>query len=176
MPSVFGKALKVPDMPAESHSPAAESASLRRLEPRDALRAAEIASASPAAAQWQEGSFAKLESSGYRGWVLRLGEWLAGFVVARVAAGETEILNIGVDPGVRRRGYGMRLLGAALEECRREGASRIFLEVRESNAAAIALYERSGFRRTGRRVKYYFDPVEDAVCMALEFAGCDPRA
>ncbi len=62
----------------------------------------------------------------------------------------------------RRKGLGKRLLQALLDAAR-ETKSSVFLEVRESNAAARALYENAGFEQTGRRPSYYTSPLEDAI-------------
>jgi len=88
---------------------------------------------------------------------------LAGYVFCREVAGESEILNIAVDPVRRRGGVGRFLLDAALAWAEGRGARETFLEVRASNAAAIALYEGRGFRAVGRRPDYYQHPAEDAV-------------
>jgi ribosomal-protein-alanine N-acetyltransferase len=88
---------------------------------------------------------------------------LAGYVFCREVAGESELLNLAVDPGLRRGGVGSALLAAAIEWLTTRGAHETFLEVRESNVAAIALYERVGFRAVGRRPDYYQRPVEDAI-------------
>jgi ribosomal-protein-alanine N-acetyltransferase len=73
------------------------------------------------------------------------------------------LMNVAVDPDVRRRGLGTMLLEAMLERAGRDAAYT--LEVRTSNAAAIALYERFGFRQAGTRHRYYADTGEDAVIM-----------
>lgn len=78
-----------------------------------------------------------------------------GFLIARVAAGEAEILSLGVAPPARRRGVGRMLLDAALAAAAAEGAERMFLEVAEDNAAARALYAAAAFRAVGRRPAYY---------------------
>jgi ribosomal-protein-alanine N-acetyltransferase len=88
-----------------------------------------------------------------------------GFVVARCAADEVEILLVAVAAPARRRGAGFALVAAALAEAARRGATTAHLEVRASNAAAIALYERLGFVAVGRRPRYY-DAAEDAVLMS----------
>jgi ribosomal-protein-alanine N-acetyltransferase len=88
---------------------------------------------------------------------------IVGYVFCREVAGESEILNIAVDPAGRRAGVGRVLLDAALTWAEGRGARETFLEVRASNAAAIALYERTGFRAVGRRPGYYQHPAEDAV-------------
>jgi ribosomal-protein-alanine N-acetyltransferase len=90
-------------------------------------------------------------------------ERVRGYVFCREVAGEAELLNIAVDPGLRRSGLGRELLAGAVAWAEARGAGEMFLEVRASNAGAIALYERYGFRAVGRRSDYYQHPVEDAV-------------
>jgi [ribosomal protein S18]-alanine N-acetyltransferase len=85
-----------------------------------------------------------------------------GFLASRqIAPGEREILFIAVDPAHRRRGIAKGLLKNELDGSR--GAW--FLEVRESNLAAIRLYETLGFQVAGRREEYYSDPPESAIVM-----------
>ncbi len=91
---------------------------------------------------------------------------VVGYVLGRVAAPEGEIVNLAVDPAHRRRGVGRRLLAHALTALGRAGARVVFLEVRESNRAARALYARVGFREVGRRPSYYRAPAEDALVLA----------
>lgn len=88
---------------------------------------------------------------------------VVGYVFCREVAGESEILNLAVDPAIRRGGVGRVLLTAALEWLAVRGATETFLEVRASNVAAIRLYEGAGFSAVGRRPDYYQRPVEDAV-------------
>lgn len=78
---------------------------------------------------------------------------------------ELHINNLAVLPAWRRRGVGRALLEAVLDEARRLGAMRATLEVRASNQAARALYERAGFRPAGLRRGYYTNPVEDALIL-----------
>ncbi len=92
---------------------------------------------------------------------------MAGFIVSRLVAGELHINNVAVRPEVRKRGVGAKLLAAALSHGRSNGARFAFLEVREGNAAAQGLYRRCGFQVTGRRKRYYNQPVEDALLMSL---------
>jgi [ribosomal protein S18]-alanine N-acetyltransferase len=97
-----------------------------------------------------------------------------GYVVAWFAGGEGEIANLAVDPDARGQGVGSALLDAALEEARRQSASRVFLEVRSSNLRARQLYESRGFTEVGRRRGYYRRPVEDAVILRrIESATVD---
>lgn len=99
------------------------------------------------------------------------GDAVLGFLVARRAADEAEILDLAVASGDRNRGVGRALLTAAIERLRREGARRAFLEVRRSNAAARRLYETCGFRVVGSRPGYYDEPLEDALVLALGLEG-----
>jgi [ribosomal protein S18]-alanine N-acetyltransferase len=92
-----------------------------------------------------------------------------GFVIARPAGVEWEIENIAIAGPARRRGLGTRLLGEFLDLARARGAEAVFLEVRESNRAARALYEKWSFTENGRRKKYYKDPEEDAILYRLGF-------
>ena len=92
---------------------------------------------------------------------------VAGFVVLRRMADEGELLQIAVDKAMRRRGIADMLLGAALSYADENALKSVFLEVRKSNAAAIALYEKHGFRPLRLRKEYYSSPVEDAVVMKL---------
>jgi [ribosomal protein S18]-alanine N-acetyltransferase len=91
------------------------------------------------------------------------GTELVGFLVARHLAPEWELENIVVTPTARRNRLGTRLLEALFATARQANGSAVFLEVRESNAAARSLYEGAGFEQTGRRKAYYTDPAEDAV-------------
>ena len=83
---------------------------------------------------------------------------------------EVEIYNIAVRASFRRRGLGKRLLSHALRAACRHGIERALLEVRPSNAAALALYASSGFAVCGSRKNYYKDSGEDALILACELA------
>lgn len=96
----------------------------------------------------------------------RAGE-VIGYLVLWFAADEAELGDLAVLPEERRRGYGRWLLGHAIEEARRRGARRLFLEVRESNRAARRMYETAGFTVAGVRADYYTEPREDAVLMTV---------
>lgn len=88
-----------------------------------------------------------------------------GFAGAQLVLEEAHITTLAVDPACRRRGVGSSLLKRLLERLEGEGASRITLEVRAGNQAALQLYERAGFTRISRRAAYYQDTGEDAVVM-----------
>lgn len=90
---------------------------------------------------------------------------VAGYAIVRVVAGEAELLNVAVHPDRRRGGLGRTLLCHAFGEAARQGAFTMFLEVRPSNAAALALYRSLGFVLVGRRRGYYASPPEDALVL-----------
>ena len=112
-----------------------------------------IQCAVPEASQW--------DSSEYELLVAECEGAIAGFLVWRkTAPDEVEVLNLAVLPHFRRRGMGKALLETL-------PSAAVFLEVRESNAAAIALYGAAGFQQTGIRPAYYSNPVESAVVMQM---------
>jgi ribosomal-protein-alanine N-acetyltransferase len=90
---------------------------------------------------------------------------VGGYIVALDAADEGEILNLAVAPGGRRRGLGRALVDAMLDTLADRGVRHVYLEVRESNAPARALYAALGFAEAGRRKAYYRRPVEDAIVL-----------
>jgi ribosomal-protein-alanine N-acetyltransferase len=93
---------------------------------------------------------------------------IAGYLVARLTAGELHLNNLAVRQSYRRRGVGTALLGRISEAAKRAGAFTAFLEVRAGNSAAKAFYEHSGFVVVGRRRQYYSAPAEDALIMSLQ--------
>lgn len=101
--------------------------------------------------------------------VIEESDVVQGFLVAKEVAGEWEIENIAVSGAARRRGLGTRLLGEFLDQARDKGASAVFLEVRESNVAARALYEKWAFEKSGSRARYYTHPEEDAIMYRVSF-------
>lgn len=92
---------------------------------------------------------------------------LAGFLCSWLVAGELQIQNLATAPACRRQGVAASLLKLVLKRSRAAGMEAAWLEVRAGNVAAIALYERFGFRAVARRAGYYPDG-EDAVVMCLE--------
>lgn len=78
-----------------------------------------------------------------------------GFVMGRVVAGEAELLTIAVEPLAQRQGIGHSLMGKFMAEIRARHADTAFLEVAETNPAALALYAKWGFAEVGRRRGYY---------------------
>ena len=105
-----------------------------------------------------------------RPYAVILGAWLkdrlAGYLILYYVADEGEIVRVGVAEHNRRQGIGRALLNCAEELLKLKGGERLLLDVRESNAAAIALYKKQGFSEDGIRKKFYTDPVEDAILMS----------
>lgn len=92
---------------------------------------------------------------------------LAGYICWWLIAGEVQIQNVATAPAFRRQGVAAHLLEHVLAQCRNSGFDSAWLEVRVSNAPAIALYERYGFTTVGIRPRYYADG-EDALVMCLK--------
>ena len=90
---------------------------------------------------------------------------VVGFIILRHTADEGDLFQLAVDAAYRRRGVADALMDKALEWGWGRGIVVVYLEVRKSNNAAIALYEKHGFKKSGLRKRYYIDPVEDAVVM-----------
>jgi ribosomal-protein-alanine N-acetyltransferase len=143
---------------------------VRRMSESDVSAALLILEESPEAATWSSASL--LESASRRlAWAAELHGRVAGILIGRIAADEFEILNLAVKKECRRQGVATQLLLASLERARTDGARQAYLEVRASNEGGIALYSRMGFRASGRRVKYYSKPLEDAVLLVLHIIG-----
>lgn len=100
---------------------------------------------------------------------------LVGYMCYWLVFDELRLMNLAVEPSMRRRGIASDLIRHMLSVGRESGAVRAVLEVRASNAAARALYERVGFRQVALRRRYYTDPVEDAVLLGMEpLQECSP--
>jgi ribosomal-protein-alanine N-acetyltransferase len=95
-------------------------------------------------------------------------EVLVGFVVYWLVHDELHVLNIATDRTERRRGVARALMDEAAARARQAGAVLATLEVRRSNAAALALYRQLGYRQVGIRPNYYVDEGEDAIVMVLD--------
>ena len=104
---------------------------------------------------WSEDLIRNCLKVGYHALVLREQEYIRAYAFASGAAGESHILNICVDPEHRGQGYAKVLLRQCIATVMVHGAKVMFLEVRESNVGAIALYESMGFVEIGRRDNYY---------------------
>lgn len=117
---------------------------------------------------WTHGIFKDNIESGYNCWVMEENSEIVAYGIVQIVVGESELLNITVNPKHQGKGYG-RLMLNELIDIARAGADTMFLEVRPSNKNAIGLYESMGFNEIGVRKNYY--PAkggrEDALMMAL---------
>jgi ribosomal-protein-alanine N-acetyltransferase len=103
------------------------------------------------------------------------GRGLRAYCAFRVVAGEMHLMNLTVAPPVQGRGLGRFLLGLVLDLAARRGCAIALLEVRESNAKAMALYRAAGFVERGRRPGYYNHPREDALLLERPLSAGAPR-
>jgi ribosomal-protein-alanine acetyltransferase len=122
---------------------------------------------------WTRGNFIDALSHGY---VCRVDEddgEIRGYAVLRPVVDEAELLSIGVSALHQRKGLGRAMLREMLYVAREINIRRVFLEVRASNTAAIALYRSTGFGEIGMRRGYYqsANGSDDAITMACELAG-----
>lgn len=119
---------------------------------------------------WTRGNFADSIRAGYACMTWRLDGELVGYFVLLAAAGEAHLLNLSIGPRWQRSGRGSALLGEVSTVARERGASNIFLEVRPSNTAGLALYRRFGFRKIAVRRDYYpaHDGREDALVLSRD--------
>lgn len=116
------------------------------------------------AAHWTESEYQRLFSCDPTRLALVVGEGtVQGFLIARQIGLDWELENLAVAAGVQRRGLASALVRFFLDVVEQQGGESVFLEVRESNAAARALYRKHGFVETGRRPGYYHHPEENAV-------------
>jgi ribosomal-protein-alanine N-acetyltransferase len=102
-----------------------------------------------------------------RFWGILTNGGLVAYICFWVAANEIHLMNVAVDPEMRQRGLGRRLMEKLFQSGVEEGVQKIWLEVRPSNEAARVLYSGMGFIEVGRRRGYYTDTGEDAIIMAF---------
>lgn len=121
---------------------------------------------------WTRGNFADSLAAGYSMWVHECGGEPIGYYVMMAGAGDAHLLNLTVSPAWRRQGLGRDLLGHCMASACDHHAERVFLEVRASNAAAIALYHANGFVDLALRRGYYpaHEGREDALIMKRELS------
>ena len=112
-----------------------------------------------------------ISSSQAIGLVALAGQTIIGYAIARYASDSGEILNLAVAPEYRREGVAAHLIDALLDGLRSREVREVYLEVRESNGPARALYKRRGFTVAGMRRAYYRYPTEDALVLRLPLDG-----
>lgn len=124
---------------------------------------------------WTPGIFRDCLRAGYLCWVMDDGEAVLGYGILSIGADEAHVLNVCIDPPRQGQGLGRRLVMRLIDLARWQRAHRVFLEVRPSNVAAIALYRDLGFGEIGRRSGYYpaAEGREDAIVMGMELLDQD---
>lgn len=119
---------------------------------------------------WSEMSIESELKSIWSYWVVAVeDEQVVGYVGSQSSIDETDIMNIAVHPGWRRRGIAESLIDYLIKDLKNRGSHALMLEVRVSNDPAIALYEKLGFRQVGLRKNYYRNPKEDALILRKEW-------
>ncbi len=119
---------------------------------------------------WSENSISGELTSRLSHWLVALeGEQVVGYIGSQSVLGQSDMMNVAVHPDHRRKGIAEALILALCQDLQTQGNQCILLEVRASNAPAIALYEKLGFAQVGRRPNYYRHPKEDALIMRKEW-------
>jgi len=126
---------------------------------------------------WTRGIFEDCIRVGYDCRGLQLDSFLVGYAINTRFATECHLLNLFVDPSWQRRGFGSMLLEQTIRQAKSVKCSSIFLEVRPSNHAGIALYSKRGFYVVGERPDYYRAEKgrESAIVMRLDLDGLHER-
>lgn len=149
-----------------------EMVRVRNLNASDLTHIRAIAQQSPEAAHWSESDYILLlEDLASIALAIEIDGELAGFLIGKQVSDQAEVFNLVVKPAYRRKHVGSSLLSASLREFASRGAVYVYLEVRESNTAAIAFYRKHGFRTSGRRELYYRNPDEAALTMSRKLTG-----
>ena len=120
---------------------------------------------------WSEDSLYSELSNPLSLWVVAMdGDRLSGYVGSQIVPDEADMMNLAVSSHYRRMGIGENLVSFLVEKLKEREVRSLTLEVRTSNAPAIALYEKTGFVQVGRRPGYYKNPKEDALILRKEWS------
>ena len=139
--------------------------SFREMRPEDAEAVEEVEKAS-FSVPWSRKSFWEEAANERTYYLLALeDDRVIGYAGTWILDDEAQITNVAVAPEYRGKKVGSRLMTELIKEAKKRGATRMTLEVRPSNTAALALYEKFGFKDFGHRPHYYLDNGEDAVIM-----------
>lgn len=121
---------------------------------------------------WSEKSVASELTNPLSAWLVALeGETVVGYIGSQTVMDESDMMNVAVHPEHRRKGIAEALIVALAQLLRDGGSNSLTLEVRASNAPAIALYEKLGFLQIGLRKNYYRNPKEDALILRKDLLG-----
>ena len=119
---------------------------------------------------WSEKSVASELENKWALWLVAVeDDRVVGYIGSQTSIDETDVMNVAVHPDCRRRGIAEALIMELVEQLKQKGSHALMLEVRASNAPAIALYEKLGFTEIGRRKNYYRNPREDALILRKEW-------
>ena len=119
---------------------------------------------------WSERSVASELDNKLSFWLGALeGETVAGYIGSQTVMDETDMMNVAVHPDFRRQGIAEMLITELVKNLKQKGSRCLSLEVRASNAPALALYGKLGFSEIGRRKNYYRNPREDALILRKEW-------
>ena len=167
---IFGES---PSTPLKADNARAQAVVIRAMRDADIEQVREIAASEREAPQWPRSAYQAAVKPEMERRIALVAEdaatgVLAGFAVLNMIPPEAELESIVTAVEFQRRGIARRLFGSLASESGIAGVKKIVLEVRESNRRARALYEALGFAVSGRRPRYYADPVEDAVLMGLD--------
>ena len=121
---------------------------------------------------WSENSVASELNNIWSYWVVALwDDAVVGYIGSQSSCDETDVMNVAVHPDFRRKGIAESLIETLIMELKNRGSHALMLEVRASNAPAIALYEKLGFQQVGCRKNYYRNPKEDALILRKEWSN-----
>jgi ribosomal-protein-alanine N-acetyltransferase len=119
---------------------------------------------------WSERSIASELTNKLSLWLVAVdGDTVAGYIGSQTVLGWADMMNLCVAPDYRRQGIGEKLTAELERQLKENDVTCLTLEVRVSNAPAIALYEKLGFRQVGKRPRYYEKPREDALILRKEW-------
>lgn len=119
---------------------------------------------------WSEMSIASELQNLWSYWLVAVsGDTVVGYIGSQSSIDEADVMNVAVQPDFRRQGIAESLISTLVEELKKRGIHALMLEVRASNAPAIALYEKLGFQQVGLRKNYYRNPKEDALILRKEW-------
>ena len=119
---------------------------------------------------WSEKSIASELENPLSMWLVAVdGETVVGYIGSQAVMGEADIMNVAVSPDYRRQGIAAELINRLVDALAERGNHSLALEVRESNQAAISLYQKLGFAQVGFRPGYYRNPKEGALILRKEW-------